>query len=73
MENQRWQLGKCPTTHAQVAWQLVKHSMFTVFLFYKEKELFTGEGCVGVVIPWQLCRTIGPLMLHSQEIGSISV
>ncbi len=20
--------------------------------------------------PWQLCRTIGPLTLHSQEIGS---
>ncbi len=32
------------------------------------KELFTGKGCVGVVIPWQLCRTIGPLTLHSQEI-----
>ncbi len=41
--------------------------MFTVFLFYKEKELFTGEGCVGMVIPWQLCRTIGPLTLYSQE------
>ncbi len=34
--------------------------MFTVFLFYKEKECLTGEGCIGVVIPWQLCRTIGP-------------
>ncbi len=43
--------------------------MFTVFLFYKEIELLTGEGCVGVVIPWQLCRTIGPLTLHSQEMG----
>ena len=42
--------------------------MFTVFLFYKEKRLLTGEGCVGVVIPWQFCRTIGPLTLHSQEI-----
>ncbi len=31
------------------------------------KELLTGEGCVGVVIPWQLCRIIGPLTLHSQE------
>ncbi len=39
-----------------------KHSMFTVFLFYKEKELFTGEGCVEMDIPWQLCRTIGPLL-----------
>ncbi len=42
--------------------------MFTVFLLYKEKELFTGEGCVEMDIPWQLCRTIGPLTLHSQEI-----
>ncbi len=41
--------------------------MFIVFLFYKEKELLTGEGCVGVVIPWQLCQAIGPLTLHSQE------
>ncbi len=37
-------------------------------LSYKEKELFTGEGCVEMDIPWQLCRTIGPLTLHSQEI-----
>ncbi len=36
--------------------------MFTVFLFYKEKKCLTGKGCVGVVIPWQLCRTIGPLL-----------
>ena len=42
--------------------------MFTVFLFYKEKEQFTGEGCVEMDIPWQLCQTIGPLTLHSQEI-----
>ncbi len=42
--------------------------MFTVFLFYKEKELLTGEGCVEMDVPWQLCRTIGPLTLHSQEI-----
>ncbi len=48
---------------------MFKHSMFTVFLFYKEKERLTGEGCVGVVIPLQFCRTIGPLTLHSQEIG----
>ncbi len=44
--------------------------MFTVFLFYKEKELLTGEGCAEMDIPWQLCRTIGPLTLRSQEIGS---
>ena len=42
--------------------------MFTVFLIYKEKELLIGEGCVEMDIPWQLCRTIGPLTLHSQEI-----
>ncbi len=29
-------------------------------LFYK--ELYTGEGCVEMDIPWQLCRTIGPLL-----------
>ena len=33
-----------------------------VFLFCKEKELFTSEGCVEMDIPWQLCRTIGPLL-----------
>ena len=33
----------------------------------KEKELYTGEGCVEMDIPWPLCRTIGPLTLHSQE------
>ncbi len=27
-----------------------------------------GKGCVEMDIPWQLYRTIGPLMLHSQEI-----
>ncbi len=32
------------------------------------KELFTCEGCVEMDIQWQLCRTIGPLTLHSQEI-----
>ncbi len=32
---------------------------------FKEKELLTGEGCFGVVIPWQLCRTIGPLLRDS--------
>ncbi len=46
--------------------------MFIVFLFYKEKECLTGEGCVEMDIPWQLCRTIGPLTLHSQEIGFIA-
>ncbi len=39
----------------------------THFLFLKEKELFTGEGCVEMDNPWQLCRTIGPLTLHRQE------
>ena len=23
-----------------------------------------------IVIPWQFCRTIGPLMFHSQEMGA---
>ncbi len=38
--------------------------------FYKEKELFTGEGCVGVVIPWQFCRTIGPLLSQRFPLAS---
>ncbi len=59
-----------PCTHAQVALQLVKHSMFAAFLFYKEKELFTSKGCVGVVIPWQLCRTIGPLLSYRLPLAS---
>ncbi len=42
---------------------MFKQSMLTVFLFCKEKELFKGEGCVEMGIPWQLCRTIGPLTL----------
>ncbi len=28
----------------------------------KKKEPYTGEGCVEMDIPWQLCRTIGPLL-----------
>ncbi len=38
------------------------------YLTEKEKELFPGKGCVEMDVPWQLCRTIGPLTLHSQEI-----
>ena len=30
--------------------------MFTVFLFYKEKELFTGKGCVEMDIPWLIAQ-----------------
>ncbi len=37
-------------------------------LFSIKKELVTSEGCVEMDIPWQLCRTIGPLTFHSQEI-----
>ncbi len=33
----------------------------------------TGEGYVEMDIPWQLCRTIGLLTLHSQEIIVIYV
>ncbi len=44
--------------------------MFTVFVFYKDKELLTGEGCVGVVIPWQLCGTIGPLLSQRFPLAS---
>ncbi len=45
-----------------------KHSTFTVFFF--KKELYTGEGCVEMDIPWQLCWTVDPLTLHSQEMNS---
>ncbi len=36
----------------------------------KEKEGLTGEGCVGVVIPWQLCQTIGPLLSQRFPLAS---
>ncbi len=32
------------------------------------KKLYTGKGCVEMDIPWQSCWTIGPLMLHSQDV-----
>ena len=37
------------------------------FLFLSFKRAVTSEGCVEVVIPWQLYQTIhvGPLTLHS--------
>ncbi len=35
--------------------------MFTVFFI--KKELYTGEGCVEMDIPWQICRTISTLTL----------
>ncbi len=31
------------------------------------KSCKTSKGCVEMVIPWQLCWTIGPLTFHSQE------
>ena len=52
---------------------MVRHNCnqrtFNVYcLFLSTKELITSEGCVEMDSPWQLCRTIGPLSLHSQEI-----
>ncbi len=35
------------------------------------KSCQTSEGRVEIVIPWQLCRTIGPLTFHSQEIDQL--
>ena len=35
------------------------------------KTVFTGEGYAEMDIPWQLCRTVGPLTLHSQEIRQL--
>ncbi len=37
-----------------------------LFLSFKTA---VNEECEEMVIPWQLCRTIGPLTFHSQEIG----
>ena len=31
-----------------------------------KKRCKTSEGCVEMVIPWQLCWTIGPVTFHSQ-------
>ncbi len=31
------------------------------------KSCKTSEECVEMVIPWQICRTTGPLTFHSQE------
>ncbi len=42
-----------------------------ISLFSIKKELITIEGRVEMDDPWQLCRTIGPLLKHSQ--GGISV
>ncbi len=42
--------------------------MFTVF--FTKKELYTGEGCVEMDIPWQLCRTIGPLLSQRFPLAS---
>ncbi len=34
-----------------------------LFLFFKSfKIAVTREGCVEMVIPWELCWTIGPLL-----------
>ncbi len=46
-----------------------KNKMFTDTLFLKEKELFTGEGCVEMDNPWQ-CRTIGPLLSQRFPLAS---
>ena len=43
----------------------VTHPLKALFLC-KNKKTVNIE-CVGVVIPRQLCRTIGPLTLYSQE------
>ncbi len=33
-------------------------------------EKYTGEGCVEMDIPWQLCRTIGPLLIQRFPLAS---
>ena len=42
-----------------------KHSMFTAFFFHK-RAIYRRRLCRD---GWQLCRTMGPLTLHSQEIS----
>ena len=41
-----------------------------ICLFSFKKELITSEGCVEMVIPWQLCRTIGPLISQRFPLAS---
>ncbi len=48
----------------------IKRQCLLSFYFYKEKERLTGEGCVGVDIPWQLCQTIGPLLSQRFPLAS---
>ncbi len=38
--------------------------------FFINKELITSDGCVEMVIPWQLCRTIGPLLSQRFPLAS---
>ncbi len=48
------QLRSCKASHAHIL---------------QQKEL-TGEGCVEMDIPWQLCRTIGPLLSQRFPLAS---
>ena len=49
-------------------WQLPGgfHFVFSVF-FWIKKELRTSEGCVEMDMPWQYCRTIGPLLVRDSS------
>ena len=53
---------------SQVIWA-EKQACFLILSF---KRAETSEGCGKMLKPWQLCRTIGPLMLQSQEIFKIA-
>ena len=49
-----------------VIWKLKKN---TTNISLLQKIWLSSESCgaVEMVIPWQLCQTIGPLMFHGQE------
>ena len=47
----------------------IRHLLLLEWLFFKW-ELITSNRCVEMDIPWQLCRTIGPLLSHRFRLAS---
>ncbi len=57
---------KCQWTYGptQLPWNDHFHTSLACFTApFKNSK--TSEGCVEIVIPWQVCRTIGPLLRDS--------
>ena len=48
----------------------IHHLLFMSFSL--KKVLITSNGCVKIIIPWQLCWTIGPQMIHSGNINLLT-